>query len=60
LRGVMRERLMVRWDAERSWLIRVMRLIWCTIDPQINHKAWINHVKVKIIVLVSELSYSRG
>jgi hypothetical protein len=40
------------------WLIRVMRLIRCTIGPQINHKAQINHVKVKGVVLVSELSYS--
>lgn len=54
----MRERLMMRLGAERSWLFRVMRLIWCTIDPQINRKAWINHVKVKSIALVSESSYS--
>ena len=44
----------VRWPAaEIAWLIRVIRLIRCTIDPQINHKAQINHVKVTIIVLVS-------
>ena len=30
-----------------------MRLIRCTIDPQINQEARINHVKVKAIVLVS-------
>jgi hypothetical protein len=60
VRAVVRERLMVRWGAERSWWIRVMRLIRCTIGPQINHKAWINHVKVKDVALVSELSYSSG
>ena len=38
---------------ERSWLIRAMRLIRCTIDPQINHEARIHHVKVTMIVLVS-------
>ena len=58
MRVMMRERLMVRWSAERSWLIRVMWLIRCTIGPQISHEARINHVKVKAIVLVSELSYS--
>ena len=58
MRAMMRERLVVRWGAERSWLIRVIWLIRCTIDPQINHKAWINHVKVKMLVLVSEWSYS--
>jgi len=42
-----------RSDAKRSWLIQAMRLIRCTIDPQINHKARINHVKVTMIVLVS-------
>ena len=40
--------------AKRSWLIRVMRLIRCTIDPQINHEARINHAKIAVIVLVSE------
>ena len=53
VRAMMRERLMVRWGAERSWLIRVMRLIRCTIGPQINHIARINHVKVKGVVQVS-------
>ena len=57
---MVQERLMMRWGAERSWLIRVMRLIRCTIDPQINHRAWINHIKVKVAALVSGLSYGRG
>jgi len=38
-----------------SWLIGVMRLIWCTMVPQINHEARINHVTPTKIVLVSEL-----
>jgi len=29
-------------------------LIRCTIDPQINHEARINHAKIAVIVLVSE------
>ena len=37
-----------------TWWIRVMRLIRCTIDPQINHEARINHVNPTKIVLVSE------
>ena len=28
-------------------------MIQCTIDPQINHEARINHLKVKFTVLVS-------
>jgi len=39
--------------AEIAWLIGVMRLIWCTIDPLINHEARINHLKFSMIVLVS-------
>lgn len=44
-----------RPGAARSWLIGAMRLIWCTIDPLINHEARINHVDGTDIVLVSEL-----
>ena len=29
-------------------------VVWCTIDPQINHEARINHVKVTLIALVRE------
>ena len=39
---------------QRSWLIRAMRLIWCTIDPQIHHEARINHGNLAFLVLVSE------
>ena len=39
----------VRSGWKRSWLKRASRLIWCTIDPQINHRAWINHVEILII-----------
>jgi hypothetical protein len=34
-----------------------MWLFWCTIDPLIDHEARINHAKVAIIALVSELWY---
>src|SRR2546421_8172187 len=37
------EHAVVRHTCKRSWLIRVMRLIRCTIDPRINHEARINH-----------------
>ena len=40
--------------AKLAWLIRAMRLIWCTIDPLIHHEAQIHHAKSKIIELVSE------
>ena len=33
---------------ERSWLIRAMWLIWCTIDPLIHHEARIHHGRVKV------------
>ena len=36
---------MVRQVRKRSWLFRASRLIWCTIDPQINREARIHHVK---------------
>ena len=51
---MVRKRSMRYVARKRSWLIRVMRLIRCTIVPQINHEARINHVKVTMIVLVSE------
>ena len=38
-----------------AWLIRAMWLIRCTIDPQINHEARINHDKIsQILALASE------
>ena len=40
--------------AKGSWWIGALRLIRCTIGPQINHEAQINHVKFAGIVLMSE------
>ena len=34
-----------------------MRLFWCTIDPQINHEARINHAKHELIELEIELEW---
>ena len=31
-----------------TWWIRVMRLIWCTLDPLINRRARINHDDVTL------------
>jgi hypothetical protein len=45
VRPVVLERAVVCQARKRSWLIRAMRLIRCTVDPQINHEARINHVK---------------
>jgi len=41
-------------ERERSWLIRVMRLIRCTIGPRINHEARINHAILEFIAQVCE------
>ena len=30
-------------------------MIWCTIDPLINHQARIHHVKVSAIELISKI-----
>ena len=42
VRAVVRERALVRQFRKRSWWIRASWLIWCTIGPQINHRAQIN------------------
>src|SRR5205823_968113 len=42
---VIPERPTVGHSAQIAWLIRAMRLIRWTIDPQINHEARINHDK---------------
>ena len=42
VRAVVRECALVRQFRKRSWWIRASGLIWCTIDPQINHRARIN------------------
>ena len=46
VRAVVLERSVVRQVRKRSWLFRASRLIWCTIDPQINRVARIHHVKL--------------
>ena len=45
VRAVVLERTVVRQVRKRSWRIWASRLIWCTIVPQIHHRARINHVK---------------
>src|SRR6185369_6121411 len=53
---VIPQRPMVSLPAQRSWWIRAMRLIWCTIVPYFHHEARINHDKSPLMLaLVSEI-----
>jgi hypothetical protein len=47
VRAVVLERAVVCQIRKRSWWFWASWLIWCTMGPQINHEARINHVVVK-------------